>query len=145
MLDWPEEEIPDQDRLFYRVHVSYLERTTGALGPNVFVEKHGSMSTDWEKYSTAEECRGRAPEPLANGVIALVKGVVEEVDALLVKHTPIRIGPTNRAHTSVFGMGGGETPREHKTMVRAELFFKFRTWVLEPDLDRFRSADPRRA
>jgi hypothetical protein len=56
---WPIEEIPDQDSLFYRVPVAWLRPADLNIIPGVFRENKGSISTDWDKYSTAAETRSR--------------------------------------------------------------------------------------
>jgi len=60
----------------------------------------GVMSTDWEKYSTAEECRGRAKIPADNALIRMNTGLVRQVPGQTVVHEPL---PENRAHTGVHG------------------------------------------
>ncbi len=47
---WKVEIIHDKDKLFYRVHKSFLR--AGKLLLGVFREIGDGMSTDWEKYST---------------------------------------------------------------------------------------------
>jgi hypothetical protein len=56
------EEIPNQDRLLLRVHVSLVPNRK--LHPGVFREHGNAISVDWEKYSTPEETRqrGRVPD-----------------------------------------------------------------------------------
>ena len=70
------------------------------------------MSTDWQKYSTAEECRQWAKDmgkdPNRYEVIQLNVGRVREIPGQSVEHTPIykpHSAPPilNRAHTDVFG------------------------------------------
>jgi len=58
------------------------------------------MSTDWEKYSTAQEARNRAKKPNENGVVKLNAGKVRELQGMSVRHTP---ESSNRAHSEVFG------------------------------------------
>ena len=61
------------------------------------------MSTDWEKYATAEQTRHRGRQPAENyAVIELVAGEVRGVPEQTVVHTPNR-ELDNRAHTDVFG------------------------------------------
>ena len=64
--------------------------------------KTGGMSTDWQKYSTANETKSRARHPAENIIIALLAGAVREVPGQSVVHTP-DIENNNRAHTDVFG------------------------------------------
>ena len=98
MTDWPKEDIPDGDRLFYRVHRSLCRR--GEIGVNVFRHQGDGMSTDWEKYSTPEESRNRAKKPLENAVVSLIAGEVAKIPGQQIEHTPI---PRNRSHADVFG------------------------------------------
>ena len=94
---WPVEQIPNEDFLFMRIHACYLEfgEPLGA-----FKDIGVGMSTDWEKYSTAQETRDRARNPKKNGIIKLNAGKVRELDGLSVGHTP---EPENQAHSEVFG------------------------------------------
>jgi hypothetical protein len=128
-VEWPGERIPDQDRLFYRVHVGLLP--DGNLHPGIFREQGSSMSADWEKYSTAQESRGRAKEPAKNGVIALIAGAIRSIDDLKVHHVPLA---ANRAHSIIKGMtiADGMAAKIQKTMVRVKLFERFNTWVIDP-------------
>jgi len=98
LAGWPIEEIPDQDRLFMRVHRIFVSQ--GKLAPGVFRDHGGGMSTDWERYSTAAETLRRAAAPSNNGVIQLVAASVSAIARLTVEHTPI---VSNRAHADVFG------------------------------------------
>ena len=98
-MAWDVEEIPNQDRVFYRVH-----RTHRTLGPSIFREQEGAMSTDWEKYSTPEESRGRARIPADNGIVALQAGEIRSVPGLSLTHTPLN---ENRSHADVVGIGTG--------------------------------------
>ena len=58
------------------------------------------MSTDWEKYATANECRNRAKAPADNAVIRVNAGRIRRIPGQTVEHAPI---PENRAHTEVYG------------------------------------------
>ena len=58
------------------------------------------MSTDWDKYSTAKECRQRARNPVDNAVIQLSAGSVRKIPGQTITHEPV---PDNRAHTDVRG------------------------------------------
>jgi hypothetical protein len=57
------------------------------------------MSTNWEKYATAEATRQQAKNPAVQGVIDLVAGSVRGLPGQTVEHTPL---DENRAHTDVF-------------------------------------------
>ncbi len=60
----------------------------------------GGMSTDWEKYATAEQCRNRAKIPADNAVIRMNAGRIRQIPGQTVEHAPL---PENRAHTEVYG------------------------------------------
>lgn len=95
-----------------RVHKQYLKRP-GHVSASCFRNRRddatdrAGMSTDWRKYSTAQECRARARVPGDNGVIELVAARVErEIPGQSVEHTPIQGRADmadNRAHTDIFG------------------------------------------
>jgi hypothetical protein len=98
---WPVEQIPNEHFLFFRLHRNYMQ-FDDEIPQGAFRDQDGGMSTDWEKYSTAEETQRRAIKspPEENGVLRLNVGGVREIKPLLVEHTP---EPGNRAHTNVFG------------------------------------------
>lgn len=105
---WPVEEIPDADRLYLRVHRQWLKKDRIAPGffQNRPDESTGAMSTDWSKYSTPEQTRGRARRPELNAVIALLVHDVRSIPEQQVHHAPLQDHPTipdNRAHTDVAG------------------------------------------
>lgn len=108
---WPGEEIPNEHSVFMRVHKNYLN-AAGELIPGVFRDQGAGMSTDWEKYSTAEETRARSKSPLDNGVIKLSVGSMRLIEGLTVEHEPIEI---NRAHSEVFGQ---KTPEARVKLLR---------------------------
>jgi len=88
------------------------------------------MSTDWERFSTAQESRARAARPAGNGIVALVAGGVRSVPNLRVLHEPDEIHQ-NRAHTNIYGLTEGEP--QAKTERRLRLFDMFHEWELRPD------------
>ena len=100
MTWWPSEHVPDEDRLFMRVHRCYYPE--GQLNTGVFRDHGAGMSTDWEKYSTPTETRDRARSPNENGVISLIARQVRAIPPLVVRHTPDP-DTMNRAHTDVIG------------------------------------------
>jgi hypothetical protein len=105
---WEKESIPDDAILFMRVHRSLFP--DGEIIPYAFT-KHGDppgMSTDWNRHSTAEECRQRARQvgklPENYAVIWMPVSGVRNIPGQTVEHTPIYQPPiVNRAHTDVFG------------------------------------------
>ena len=128
---WIVEDIPDADRLFLRVNARQL--TGGVLAPAIFREQNGSMSTDWEKYSTPQESQSRARRPDVTGIVALVAGGVRRIPELRVRHSP-DVAHRNRAHTDVFGIEQphGLPPTVQKTRLRERLFDQFNTWLIPP-------------
>ncbi len=96
---WVVEEIPNQDKLFYRIHKNSYKK--GKLLPGIFREIVDGMSTDWEKYSTPVDSvnRARASNPRDNGILGLNTGEVREI-GLTVIHNPSK---DNRSHTLVRG------------------------------------------
>lgn len=113
----PIEQIPGEDRFFYRIHKSYI--VDGEVVPGAFQERgegtERGMSTDWEKYSTAEEARQRSKIPADNGIAAFLAGAVRAID-LEVSHAPL---PDNRAHSHIKGI-----PHEEQLKTQARLKLK---------------------
>lgn len=92
------EQIPDPDKLFYRIHKSYC--IEGQIIPSVVRNIGGGMSTDWQKYSTADQSRSRAAVPGDNGIVSVAAGRVRQVEDQTVEHCP---SSNNRAHTEIRG------------------------------------------
>ena len=95
--------IPNEDELFFRVHRSYLR--DGEIIPGAFRDQGDhpilrGMSTDWNRYSTAEESRKRARSPEDNGIVSLEVARVRAISGLEVDHDPQW---RNRAHSHVNG------------------------------------------
>lgn len=100
---WLTEEIPASDGVYMRVHETWVPK--GRLSAGVFQDRGRGMSTDWDRYSTAEEARARARNPTANGIVRLLVRGVREIGQV-VEHAPIQptaTSPGNRAHTDVIG------------------------------------------
>lgn len=96
---WNTEDIPEDNVLFYRVHVNNTEN--GKPVPGAFRNVGDSMSTDWSKYSTAPESQSRARKPEKNGILELNVRSVRSIPQV-VTHSP-DLELNNRAHTSVIG------------------------------------------
>ncbi len=92
-------------------------KSDGAVSPSAFKDRGDSMSMDWSRYSTPEEARDRAREPLDNGVLSFVAGYVREIP-LEVTHAPV---PENRAHTDVLGTKDEEVRVKLRRIARVEL------------------------
>jgi hypothetical protein len=102
-MTWDIEEIPDVDKLFYRVHQQNYR--DGKVVTSTFKEfgtsdDNKGMSTDWMKYSTPSESKARAKKPEVNGIISFIAGELRTI-LLKVIHYPI---DSNRAHTNVKGI-----------------------------------------
>ncbi len=119
MNEWPVEEIPDADVLYYRVHKRRYLETSNALPadapqdelpPNLFKFIKGDLSVDWSKYATPQEAKGRARVPADNGIVGFRTGPVRTQGHQVV-HTPEQ---NNRAHSSV----RGEEPKVRVTLSR---------------------------
>ena len=134
MIDFAAEEIPDSDTLYYRVHTRLVE-DQGGLNPNVIRSKEGCLSTDWSRYSTAEESQTRQ-DPAKNGIIGFpVKGV-RSIDPLAVGHAPLS---NNRSHTEILGFDQPGSRAEQKKLsvrLRLELHACIQggTWLVTPGL-----------
>lgn len=127
MTRWPIEDIPDPDRLYYRVHRNSLG-DDGELVPSVFRERGSSMSADWEKYTTPKESLDRATSSAEdNGIIALVTGEIRNL-GLRVIHDPDQ-ARNNRAHTAIFGLNAD---RVKKVAIRAKLLSISSGWIIRP-------------
>lgn len=137
MTSWPVEDIPNPDSLFYRVPVCWLRADKAA--PGVFRENKGSISTDWEKYSTAAETRSRPGRPERFAVLRMIVGKVKEIEELTVSHEPVQGvegQPDNQAHTSIYGLESkivGPADLGRKEKIRSELYERFKVWEIAPN------------
>lgn len=95
-VNWPVEDIPDEDGLYMRAHKKFFPQNI--LQPGVFREHDGGMSVDWSKYSAPADTRACANNPSANAVICLLAGQIRSIQSLTVVHDP---QPSNRAHSNV--------------------------------------------
>lgn len=114
------EHVPDDARLLMRVHDQHIDKA-GKLRPGVFRDQGAGMSTDWDKYSTAEETRSHARKPIENGVVSLGCGSVRSVRHLTVEHTPYNTTPPHPRHVDVFGDKDEETRMRLLEFVRWEI------------------------
>ena len=99
LTPWPVERIPDSDSLYMRVHRAWL-KPNGNVARGAFQNHGRGMSTDWSKYSTAEDTRGRGKSPPDNAVVRMVAGQVRAIPGQRVEHSPLL---ENRAHADVVG------------------------------------------
>jgi hypothetical protein len=108
------EEIPDADSVFMRAHRDYI--SDGELRPRVFRAQDGSMSVDWDKYSTPEATRQRAKKnPENNAVIRMGVGGIRGIGNLDVKHSPEL---DNQAHSDVNLPDNGADLTELRVLLR---------------------------
>lgn len=124
---WPIESIPDADLLFMRIHRNNIVEGKPVVG--VFINRgegaQEGMSTDWSKYSTAEQTRLRAQNPAwKGGVIQMVVGDVRKLPRQTVEHSPL---PDNRSHTNV---KGPKKESVESTQIRY-LFMRIWKWAIE--------------
>jgi hypothetical protein len=131
---WEVEDIPPSASLFYRVSKGWLNPTDPQLVPGVFREHGGSMSCDWDRYSTAVETRARTGCPQDFGVIRLNADAVRRIEGLSLAHDP-DYPLRNRAHSSVMGVGPSKgldsIARARLTGIRGKLFEQFGSWEID--------------
>jgi hypothetical protein len=97
---WEKEEIPNSSILYMRVHWRNLS-ADGTPEVGAFRDHAGSMSTDWNKYSSPQDTLNRTTrEPRHNAVIEMHVEDVRLIPNQSVEHCPL---PENRAHTGVIG------------------------------------------
>lgn len=122
---WPTEEIPEDGRLFMRVHVVDLW-PDGTVRPGAFRNRRdpaddqteAGMSTYWDRHATAPQVLACARVPERNVVIQMAVGRVRGIPGQRVSHTPANVLPEDphRGHTDVFGPKGTE---ERKRFLQA--------------------------
>ena len=110
MDNYPKEPIPDASSLFYRIHKSFI--VDGDIIPGAFQSKVDGMSTDWDKYSTAEQSLAFSKIPSDNGIVKFSVGLIRQQPSMDVEHDPLL---HNRAHSLVHGI---PQKGELKTKVR---------------------------
>jgi hypothetical protein len=124
--DFPIEEVPDIDVLFYRIHKTKVDfsepdpkKKIKLLAFDPQPQGGTEMSTDWNKYSTPVESRNRARVPEDNGIVSFsVLKVREKPYPLSVRHDPTLTEHfKNRAHTVVFEV----PPRHNDIGIRIKL------------------------
>lgn len=137
---WQSEYIPDEDSVFYRVPVGHL-KANRLPHPGVFKENKGSMSVDWEKYSSAAQTRARPGKPERFAVLRLSAAAIRAINNLSLVHEPTfepQANPPNinRAHSGVYGVASPLNITEigYAERVRLELFDLVKNrWEIDPD------------
>lgn len=141
---WEVEEINGDQFLFYRVAKDWLDPNELRIHPGVFREFGGSMSCDWEKYSSAQETRARTGKPNSFGIIRLKAGTIRTIDCLTLTHDP-DFPRSNRAHSAVYGLGPSKgldpIARSRLTGMRFKLAEFFPGWEVEPVRDQKLGSD----
>jgi len=106
MVNYTEEKIPDDSKLFYRIHQSYIDTEES---DNIKKIKPGAfdpcprpdsveLSVNWDKYSDASKTKVNSRKPKKNGVVSFVAGTIRKLPLNLnVKHQPT----SNRAHSII--------------------------------------------
>ena len=118
---WLKEDIPNDTRLFMRVHIKTWVKD-GQLVSGAFQNHEGGMSTDWEKYATPQETQQRGRKSAQEyGVVSMKVENVRNVPHQTVEHEP---EDDNRAHTNVLG----EKDEEARLLLK-----RLTAWVLPPD------------
>jgi len=136
---WPVDPIPDEDRLYFRIHkktflLNNPERPPASAFTNT--PKEGdNISTDWSKYATPEQCRelvskmvnakGVPKNPNDYSVYSFGVGDVRNMKSITpeVLHDPIYNEPeipgqpNNRAHSIIKTSRTGNDPRFRMELV----------------------------
>jgi|WetSurMetagenome_2_1015567.scaffolds.fasta_scaffold60919_2 hypothetical protein len=131
MTKFPVENIPNNDLLYCRVHVTntyYVKDNQLVLKPQAFdptpYDTLDGLSTNWSKYSDLAQTKHSAKKPQDNGVVSFIVQQVREIP-LEVIHDPTN----NRAHSLICGL----PPRKSND---AKMTMKLRDickWEILPD------------
>ena len=120
-MDLTKEDIPNKDVLYRWVKKDQVDGDL--VFPTTFIDVGKGMSTDWSKYSTAEETKNRVASWGNNqkeyGVISFVAGEVRKIENQNVEHTPTK---KNRAHSDIKG---------EKTTKARVLFSRIYSWEIK--------------
>jgi hypothetical protein len=103
------EKIPDDDKLFYRIHKTSLKQGGGIIPGAIKMigdGKERGMSTNWSKYSDAEALKSVAKKPEDNGVISFIASIVRSTKDAIVEHDP---KVYNRSHSHILWDDANET------------------------------------
>ncbi len=127
-MNWTVEDIPDPDKLFFRIHQTFIH--SGEVKPKVFVERGTDsakgMSTNWDKYSTAQNLKDGARVPEDNGIASFITGEIRNI-GLKVNHAPLE---DNQSHTNISGLPGN--PKDTKFRLQMMDMFK---WEILPSVE----------
>ena len=116
---WPIEMIPDEHKLFMRIHEQWFDKESGDLTPGCFKnlpdEDRDGMSAEWDRYSSPSVARARKGNPAKFGVIALPGEGIRKIESQSVEHDPL---PEVRAHSLVRGRKGSKHPKIRLAFLR---------------------------
>lgn len=125
---WKIELIHDDAALYYRVHKGFV--VEGEVIPGAFKERgegeNRGMSTDWNKYATAEDALNRSKNPNDNGIVSFNVGEVRNIKDIIVEHAPEQ---DNQAHSHIKGI---PPKNPMKTSIRRKLL-EACTWQIKPE------------
>lgn len=110
------ESIPDSDLLWRWVPRNKINSKARPT-PAAFKEHGTGMSTDWNKYSTAEESRRRSPRPSDFGIARFCVANIRAL-TLTVAHSP---RDWDQAHSDVTGIGDEEIRMKLRDLAIMEL------------------------
>jgi hypothetical protein len=122
--EFPIEEIPDIDFLFYCIHKTKIDfdeqDEKKKIKPLAFdPQPKGSthMSTDWSKYSTAIDAQNRRKVPADNGIVSFSVKDVRDIPLNVVHDPSITEHFKNRAHAIILEV----PPRKNDIGIRLKL------------------------
>lgn len=130
-MAYPIEEIPDNNLLFYRIHIVNIDTSETdkkkKIKPVAFDPQpkptSTQMSVDWSKYSSALDTQNRAKIPEKNGVLSFNSTQVREApQPLEVRHSP----STNQAHSLIYDI----PPEKNNPEIRIKLR-RICDWAIE--------------
>jgi len=132
-LNWPVEDIPDEDYLYMWVNSKLLiplQAAPSEIPGEIFREHEGAMSTCWDKYATPSDALQWAKNPAENGIITLNVGDIRRIPPLEVVYAPDLIRRI-QAHTNVYGV---ET-KGKKSEIRVKLS-RIASWKIAFEFDK---------
>jgi len=134
-MPWPVEEIPDEARMFVRVHRKSLCGWNGPkhLVPGKVVFRSEDQSCDWCEYASAADTQAGGRQPAEEYFVAVIEaGRARSVEEQEVVHCPVqRTAPQpNRAHSEIRGPKKGTDPAARLVLGRKAL------WAIPPADDR---------
>lgn len=117
------EEIPNEDKLFYRIHINNIDLdetdSKQRIKPSAFdpMPKPNSvqMSVNWSKYMDAVATKQSAKNPIKNGVLSFIANNIRNKPINLnVTHQPT----ANRAHSIIHDVVSEKNDPEIRLLLR---------------------------